>query len=168
MTTTEQSYTASPQLVETLKKYQQIAAWEKTTATGDRAEIDSLPENSALWPKLDARGEACLGQSCPDWEGCFITTMRRKALESDLIIVNHHLFFADMAIKLQAGASVDAGVLPAAGAVIFDEAHELEETASNFFGIGLGTQRFDELASDVDTMLRAKHASTSAIESATE
>jgi ATP-dependent DNA helicase DinG len=93
--------------------------------------------------------------------------MRRKALDADIVIVNHHLFFADMAIKLQAGADVDAGVLPAAGAVIFDEAHELEEVASNYFGIGLSTQRFDELARDVETMLRAKGASTSAIESAT-
>jgi ATP-dependent DNA helicase DinG len=148
-------------------QFHAIAAWEKTTATGDRAEIDALPENSALWPKLDARGEACLGQTCPDWEGCFITQMRRKALESEIVIVNHHLFFADMAIKLQAGASADAGVLPAAGVVIFDEAHELEETASNYFGIGLSTQRFDELARDVETMLRAKHASTAAIETAT-
>ena len=82
--------------------------------------------------------------------------MRRKALESDIIIVNHHLFFADLAIKLQAGASADAGILPAAAAVIFDEAHELEEIASNYFGIGLSTQRFDELARDVETMLRAK------------
>jgi ATP-dependent DNA helicase DinG len=153
--------------LEEISQFHAITAWEKTTATGDRTEIDSLPENSALWPKLDARGEACLGQSCPDWEGCFITSMRRKALESDLIIVNHHLFFADMAIKLQAGSSADAGVLPAAGAVIFDEAHDLEETASNFFGIGLSTQRFDELARDVETMLRAKRASTAAIESAT-
>src|SRR5580693_87429 len=153
--------------LEEISQFHAIAAWEKTTATGDRAEIPSLPESSALWPKLDARGEACLGQSCPDWENCFITSMRRKALESDLIIVNHHLFFADMAIKLQAGASADAGILPAAGAVIFDEAHELEEVASNYFGIGLSTQRFDELARDVETMLRAKHASTSAIESAT-
>ena len=153
--------------LEEISQFHAIAAWEKTTVTGDRAEIDALPENSALWPKLDARGEACLGQTCPDWDGCFITSMRRKALESDIIIVNHHLFFADMAIKLQAGASADAGVLPAAGAVIFDEAHELEETASNFFGIGLSTQRFDELARDVETMLRAKQASTSAIESAT-
>ena len=153
--------------LEEISQFHAIAAWEKTTATGDRAEIDALPENSALWPKLDARGEACLGQTCPDWEGCFITSMRRKALESDIVIVNHHLFFADMAIKLQAGASADAGVLPAAGAVIFDEAHELEETASNYFGIGLSTQRFDELARDVETMLRAKQASTSAIESAT-
>jgi len=153
--------------LEEISQFHAIAKWEKTTATGDRAEIDSLPENSALWPKLDARGEACLGQSCPDWEGCFVTAMRRKALESEIIIVNHHLFFADMAIKLQAGAAADAGVLPAAGAVIFDEAHDLEETASNFFGIGLSTQRFDELARDVETMLRAKRASTAAIESAT-
>jgi ATP-dependent DNA helicase DinG len=153
--------------LEEISQFHAIAAWEKTTATGDRAEIDALPENSALWPKIDARGEACLGQTCPDWENCFITTMRRKALESDIIIVNHHLFFADMSIKLQAGASADAGVLPAAGAVIFDEAHELEETASNYFGIGLSTQRFDELARDVETMLRAKRASTSGIESAT-
>jgi ATP-dependent DNA helicase DinG len=142
--------------LEEISQFHAIAAWEKTTATGDRAEIDALPENSALWPKLDARGEACLGQSCPDWEGCFITAMRRKALDADIVIVNHHLFFADMAIKLQAGAAPDAGVLPAAGAVIFDEAHELEEVAGNFFGIGLSTQRFDELARDVETMLRAK------------
>jgi len=153
--------------LEEIGQFHAIAAWEKTTATGDRAEIDALPENSALWPKLDARGEACLGQTCPDWDGCFITQMRRKALESEIVIVNHHLFFADMAIKLQAGASADAGVLPTAGVVIFDEAHELEETASNYFGIGLSTQRFDELARDVETMLRAKHASTSAIENAT-
>jgi ATP-dependent DNA helicase DinG len=150
-----------------ISQFHAIAAWEKTTLTGDRAEIDTLPESSSLWAKLDARGEACLGQSCPDWEGCFITSMRRKALEADIVIVNHHLFFADMSIKLQAGAAPDAGVLPAAGAVIFDEAHELEEIASNYFGIGLSTQRFDELARDVETMLRAKRASTAAIESAT-
>jgi ATP-dependent DNA helicase DinG len=153
--------------LEEVGQFHAIAAWEKTTATGDRAEIDALPESSALWPKIDARGEACLGQSCPDWEKCFVTTMRRKALESEIIIVNHHLFFADMAIKLQAGAAPDSGVLPAAAVVIFDEAHELEEVASNYFGIGLSTQRFDELARDVDTMLKAKHASTPAIESAT-
>ncbi len=153
--------------LEEISQFHAIAKWEKTTLTGDRAEVDALPENSALWPKLDARGEACLGQSCPDWEGCFITAMRRKALESDLVIVNHHLFFADMSIKLQAGAAVDAGVLPAAGAVIFDEAHELEEVASNYFGIGLSTQRFDELARDTETMLKAKGVSTSGIESAT-
>jgi ATP-dependent DNA helicase DinG len=150
-----------------ISQFHAIAAWEKTTATGDRAEVDSLPEHSALWPKIDARGEACLGQSCPDFEPCFITQMRRKALDAEIVIVNHHLFFADLAIKLGAPEAHDAGILPAAGAVIFDEAHELEETASNYFGIGLSTQRFDELARDVETMLRAKQASTTAIESAT-
>jgi ATP-dependent DNA helicase DinG len=153
--------------LEEISQFHAIAAWEKTTATGDRVEIGSLPESSGLWAKLDARGEACLGQSCPNWEGCFITSMRRRALDAEIVIVNHHLFFADMAIKLQVGAAADAGVLPVAGAVIFDEAHELEEVASNYFGIGLSTQRFDELARDVETMLRAKHAATSAIESAT-
>ena len=92
--------------------------------------------------------------------------MRRKALESELIIVNHHLFFADLNIKQQAPEAADAGILPAAAAVIFDEAHELEEIASNYFGIGLSNARIDELTRDVDIMLRAKQASSSSIESA--
>jgi ATP-dependent DNA helicase DinG len=92
--------------------------------------------------------------------------MRRKALESEIVIVNHHLFFADLSIKQQAANAPDAGILPEAAAVIFDEAHELEEVASNYFGIGLSTQRVDELVRDVEIMLRAKQASTSAIESA--
>ena len=152
--------------LEEIDQFHHIAQWEETTETGDRAEIDALPETSPLWHKLDARSEACLGQSCPDWERCFITAMRRKALESDIVIVNHHLFFADLSIKQQAAGAPDAGVLPEAGAVIFDEAHELEEVASNYFGIGLSTQRFDELIRDTEIMLKAKQASTAAIESA--
>ncbi|HEU5340528.1 ATP-dependent DNA helicase [Edaphobacter sp.] len=152
--------------LEEIDQFHHIAQWEKTTETGDRAEIDALPESSALWQKLDARTEACLGQTCPDWEQCFVTAMRRKALESDIIIVNHHLFFADLAIKQEAAGAPDAGILPEAAAVVFDEAHELEEVASNYFGLGLGTQRFDELVRDVELMLKAKHVSTMAIESA--
>jgi ATP-dependent DNA helicase DinG len=152
--------------LEEIDQFHAISSWEKLTETGDRAEIDALPESSPLWHKLDARTEACLGQTCPDWERCFITTMRRKALESDIVIVNHHLFFADLSIKQQAAGAPDVGILPEAAAVIFDEAHELEEVASNYFGIGLSTQRFDELIRDVDLMLKAKQASTSAIESA--
>lgn len=152
--------------LEEIEHFHAIAAWEKTTETGDRAEIDALPETSALWHKIDARTEACLGQSCPDWERCFVTAMRRKALESDIVIVNHHLFFADLSIKQQAANAPDAGILPEAAAVVFDEAHELEDVASNYFGIGLSTQRVDELVRDVEIMLRAKQASTSAIESA--
>jgi ATP-dependent DNA helicase DinG len=150
-----------------ISQFHSILQWERTTETGDRAEISGLPENSALFHKLDARSEVCLGQSCPNWEGCFITSMRRKALESDIVIVNHHLFFADLAIKQQSGGAPDAGILPEAAAVIFDEAHELEDVASQYFGIALSNARFDELARDTESMLRAKQASSPAIESAT-
>ena len=152
--------------LEEIDQFHHIAQWEKTTDTGDRAEIDSLPEHSPLWAKLDARTEACLGQSCPDWENCFITSMRRKALESDIVIVNHHLFFADLSIKQHAANAPDAGILPEAAAVIFDEAHELEDIASNYFGIGLSTQRIDELTRDVESMLKAKDALSSSITNA--
>jgi ATP-dependent DNA helicase DinG len=153
--------------LEEIEQFHAIARWEKATETGDRAEVDALPEHSALWHKLDARSEVCLGQTCPNWEGCFVTAMRRKALESDLVIVNHHLFFADLSIKQQAADAADAGVLPEAAAVIFDEAHELEDVASQYFGVALSNARFDELARDTEAMLRAKGASSSAIESAT-
>jgi ATP-dependent DNA helicase DinG len=152
--------------LEEIDQFHHIATWEKTTETGDRAELDHLPESSPLWHKLDARTEVCLGQTCPDWERCFITGMRRKALESDIVIVNHHLFFADLNIKQQAANAPDAGILPDAAYVIFDEAHELEEVASNYFGIGLSTQRIEELTRDIDLLLKAKQASNTAIESA--
>jgi ATP-dependent DNA helicase DinG len=141
---------------EEIAQYQSIAEWEKTTETGDRVEIDDLPEASALWSKLDARSEACLGQTCPDYGRCFITEMRRRAAESDVVIVNHHLFFADMAIRQQAGGAPDAGVLPEAGVVIFDEAHELEDVASSYFGISLSNLKLEELARDTETLLRSK------------
>ncbi len=141
--------------LEEISQYQAIAEWEKTTETGDRAEIDDLPEASLLWAKLDARSEACLGQTCPDYQRCFITEMRRRAAESDVVIVNHHLFFADMAVRQAAGGAPDAGVLPEAGIVIFDEAHELEDVASSYFGVSLSNVRFEELARDVETLLRA-------------
>jgi len=151
-----------------ISQFNSILRWERTTETGDRAEIDDLPEHSPLFHKLDARSEVCLGQTCPNWEQCFITSMRRKALESDIVIVNHHLFFADLSIKQQAAGAPDAGILPEAAAVIFDEAHELEDVASQYFGVALSNARFDELARDTDSMLRAKGVSTFAIESATQ
>jgi ATP-dependent DNA helicase DinG len=151
-----------------ISQFHAILQWERTTETGDRAEVNALPESSQLWGKLDARSEVCLGQTCPNWEQCFITSMRRKALESDIVIVNHHLFFADLSIKQQAAGAPDAGILPEAAAVIFDEAHELEDVASQYFGVALSNARFDELARDTDAMLRAKGASSSAIESATQ
>jgi ATP-dependent DNA helicase DinG len=140
--------------LEQIEQYRAIAAWEKTTGTGDRAELAELPEASLLWPKLDARAEACSGQKCSEFERCFITEMRRKAMESDIIIVNHHLFFADLAIKLQADGAADAGILPEAAAVIFDEAHELEDVAGNYFGISVSNLRVEDLARDVEHSLQ--------------
>jgi ATP-dependent DNA helicase DinG len=142
--------------LEEIDQYRQIAAWEQTTETGDRAELSGMPESSALWNKLDARAEACLGSTCPDYRRCFITEMRRRALESDIIIVNHHLFFADLSVRQQASGAPDAGILPEAAAVIFDEAHELEEVASSYFGLSVSNLRFEELARDTDSMLRGK------------
>ena len=140
--------------LEEIEQYRAISAWEKATSTGDRAELAELPETSALWHKLDARSEACLGQKCKEWERCFITEMRRRGMESDIIIVNHHLFFADLAIKLQADGAPDAGILPDAAAVIFDEAHELEDVAGNYFGISVSNLRVEDLARDVEASLQ--------------
>ena len=140
--------------LEEIEQYRAIAAWEKTTSTGDRAELAELPEASALWHKLDARADACIGQKCSEWERCFVTEMRRRGMESDIIIVNHHLFFADLAIKLQAEGAPDAGILPEAAAVVFDEAHELEDVAGNYFGISVSNLRVEDLARDVETSLQ--------------
>ena len=137
-----------------IEQYRDIAAWEKTTSTGDRAELAELPEASLLWHKLDARADACIGQKCSEFERCFITEMRRKAMESDIVIVNHHLFFADLAIKLQADGAPDAGILPEAAAVIFDEAHELEDVAGNYFGISVSNLRVEDLMRDVENSLQ--------------
>ncbi len=153
--------------LEEIDQYRQIADWERTTETGDRAELSGMPESSALWQKLDARSEACLGTTCPDYRRCFITEMRRRALESDIIIVNHHLFFADLSVKQEAAAAADAGILPDAAAVIFDEAHELEEVASSYFGLSVSNLRFEDLARDIDTLLRGKEG-TDRIPAATQ
>jgi ATP-dependent DNA helicase DinG len=147
--------------LEEIDQYRQIAEWEQTTETGDRSEIAGLPESSALWQKLDARTEACLGSTCPDYHRCFITEMRRKALESDIIIVNHHLFFADLSVKREAEGAPDAGILPEAAAVVFDEAHELEDVASSYFGLSVSNIRFEELARDTDVLLRGKQGADS-------
>ena len=146
-----------------VNQYQKIVAWEEGTETGDRSEISGLPEGSLLWPKIDARTDACTGQKCPQFERCFITEMRRRALESDIVIVNHHLFFADLAIKRAADGAPDAGILPEAGIVVFDEAHELEDVAGSYFGVSVGNLRFDELARDVETTLRIKQSLPSSV-----
>jgi ATP-dependent DNA helicase DinG len=153
--------------LEEIEQYRAIAAWEKTTQTGDRAELAALPEASALWPKLDARADTCLGQKCSAWEKCFITEMHRRAMESDIIIVNHHLFFADLAIKQASEYAPDAGILPEVGAVIFDEAHELEDVAGSYFGVSVSNLRFEEIARDVEASLQRTHLLSSSVQGAT-
>ena len=152
--------------LEEIEQFGAIAAWEKTTSTGDKSELAELPEASPLWHKLDARADTCLGQKCTEFERCFITEMRRRAAESDIVIVNHHLFFADLAIKLEADKAPDAGVLPDCGVVIFDEAHELEEVAGNYFGISVSNTRMDELARDLEALLQREKLYTAGVSGA--
>jgi ATP-dependent DNA helicase DinG len=152
--------------LEEIEHCRAISNWEKTTETGDRAEISSLPEASALWHKLDARADTCLGQKCSVWEKCFITGMRRRAAESDIIIVNHHLFFADLGIKQQAEDAPDAGILPDVGAVIFDEAHELEDVAGSYFGVSVSNNRVEELCRDVESSMQRNRLLSASIASA--
>jgi ATP-dependent DNA helicase DinG len=152
--------------LEEIEQYGAIAAWEKNTASGDRAELAELPEASPLWHKLDARSDTCTGQKCSQFERCFITEMRRRAMASDIIIVNHHLFFADLAIKMQAEDAPDAGILPEAAAVIFDEAHELENVAANYFGISVSNLRVEELLRDIERSMEQHKMLSTAISGA--
>jgi len=139
--------------LEEVADFEIIRDWEKTTETGDRAEIKTLPEASTAWKKLDARRELCNGQKCPQFERCFITQMHARAHESDIIIVNHHLLFADLAVKDEEYG----GILPEYGAVIFDEAHEVEDTAGSYFGVSVSNYQFQEFTRDVMAIARRKN-----------
>src|SRR6185369_11121977 len=130
--------------------FRQIQDWSKLTETGDRAELTFLPDDSDLWARLDARRDTCTGQRCPQFSECFVTAMHGRAREADLIIVNHHLFFADLALKQDDFGSI----LPEYSAVIFDEAHEIEDVASDYFGRQASNYRFDELARDTEQTIR--------------
>ena len=139
-----------------INEFRTLLDWEKQTTTGDRAELTVLPESSQLWGKLNASAEHCVGSKCAEFERCFITEMRRKASESDIIIVNHHLFFADLSVKLTAEKAPDAGVLPSAACVIFVEAHELEDVATSYFGISVSILKVDDLLRDLEITIREK------------
>jgi len=141
---------------EEVADFQVIQAWEKTTETGDRAEIKKLPESSTVWAKVDARADLCTGQKCPQFERCFITAMHQKAAESDLIIVNHHLFFADLAVK----GEERGAIIPDYAAVIFDEAHELEDVAGQYFGVAISSGQIDDLTRDIASLSHRKQFGT--------
>jgi ATP-dependent DNA helicase DinG len=139
--------------LEEMADFQVIRAWEQTTETGDRAEIKTLPEHSSGWMKIDARRDLCTGQKCLQFDRCFLTKMHQRAHESDIIIVNHHLFFADLAVKEEEYA----GIIPEYAAVVFDEAHEIEDVAGQYFGASVSSYQFDELRRDVSAIARQKH-----------
>jgi ATP-dependent DNA helicase DinG len=132
--------------------FQIIQDWEKTTELGDRAEIRTLPEDSTAWGKVDARSELCAGTKCKQYERCFVTLMHQRAAEADIIIVNHHLFFADLAVRRDDMGSI----LPDYNAVIFDEAHEIEDIAGQYFGFSLSSYRVQELRRDIGAMSRVR------------
>src|SRR5271168_826433 len=130
--------------------FSQIRDWSKLTETGDRSELTFLPDDAELWHRIDARSDLCTGQKCSDFNRCFITAMHQRAQEADLIIVNHHLFFADLAIRQDDFGSI----LPEYSAVVFDEAHEIEDVASDYFGRRVSSYQFEELVRDTEAMLR--------------
>jgi len=132
-----------PVYLKTIKK------WAQKTATGDRAELVELPDDLPLWHRLDARRETCAGQKCRNFDICFVTRVRQQALESDIIIVNHHLFFADLSLRQEDFGSI----LPDYAIVVFDEAHEIEDVATQYFGMMVSNYRFEELAGDAEKAL---------------
>ena len=128
-----------------IDQFDQVFHWITRTETGDRAELSNLPENLPFWRHIDARSDTCLGQKCPDFDPCFITRMRQRAIDADIIVVNHHLFFADLALRNGAYGAV----LPDYAAVILDEAHQIEDVASEYFGSGVSNYQIDDLMRDV-------------------
>jgi ATP-dependent DNA helicase DinG len=121
-----------------------IAEWSRTTETGDRAEIEDLPEDLPFWNDVAATAEQCLGSECPRYDECFVTRMRQRAAESDVVIVNHHLLCADAAVRQSAYGEV----IPECHYAIVDEAHQLEDVATQYFGIAVSTYRLGELVRD--------------------
>jgi ATP-dependent DNA helicase DinG len=142
--------------MEEVDAFRKIRDWARLTETGDRAELTFLPDDSDLWSRIDARRDTCTGKKCPQFDQCFLTAMQTRAKEADLIIVNHHLFFADLALKHDDFGSI----LPEYSAVVFDEAHEMEDVASDYFGQQISNFRFEELARDADQMMRLTHQGT--------
>src|SRR5690348_3409877 len=126
---------------------QVIRAWRSRTRSGDRLELAEVPEGSPLWPRVTSTTENCLGSECPFFDDCFVMKARRRAQEADLVVVNHHLLFADLALKQEGFGDI----LPGAHAFILDEAHQIPELAGQFFSVGISARQLGELAGDALT-----------------
>jgi ATP-dependent DNA helicase DinG len=136
---------------EDIVRLQRIERFAAVSITGDRADLAAVPEDAAVWQHATSTRENCLGQECPNYKDCFVMRARKNALAADVVVVNHHLFFADVALR-------DEGIselLPSCNTVIFDEAHQLPETARLFFGETVSTAQLVELARDARLELRA-------------
>ncbi len=125
-------------------QFQRVVAWAGRTMRGDLAELADLPEDSPLWPQVTSTAENCLGGECPFWSECFVAKARQQAQAADLVVVNHHLLLADLAIKQEGFGEI----LPGAAAFVLDEAHQLPELAAQFFGEGLSSRQLSDLARD--------------------
>ncbi len=136
----EAGFLSRPQIGE----LNRIAAWSKRTQSGDRSELDSVPEDAPIWARVTSTSENCLGQECPMFQDCHVVQARRAAQEADLVVVNHHLLFADLALKRDGFGEI----LPGAAVFILDEAHQIPELAGQFFGETLSTRQLQELVGD--------------------
>jgi ATP-dependent DNA helicase DinG len=135
--------------LEEMDYFDLINKWAYRSQTGDRAELTELPEKVSFWRHIDARSDICIGQKCPSFDPCFITKARQAALESDVVIVNHALFFADLALRDKEWGQV----LPDYSAVIFDEAHQIEDIAAQYFGAGVSSYQIDDLLGDISRLI---------------
>ena len=133
-----------------------IESFARISNTGDRADLAEVPENAGIWPLVTSTRDNCLGSQCEHYDKCFVMKARKQALESDVVVVNHHLFFADVMLRDEGVAEI----LPACNTVIFDEAHQLPETASLFFGQSVSTTQLVDLARDarIEAATSAKDA----------
>ena len=129
---------------EQIGQFQRIVAWSGRTRLGDLAELEALPEDSPLWPMVTSTADNCLGSECPLWNECFVVQARQRAQSADLVVVNHHLLLADLALKQEGFGEI----LPGAQAFVVDEAHQLPELAAQFFGESLSARPLVELARD--------------------
>src|SRR5579864_815555 len=137
--------------------FARILTWLQETASGDRAELADLPEDAAAWREVASSSETRIGAGCDHFEQCFVTRMRREAEDAQIVVVNHHLFLADLALRT-GPRGAHASVLPAYDAVVFDEAHQIEDVATDFFGVRISSARLDGLLRDAERSLTAVHA----------
>jgi ATP-dependent DNA helicase DinG len=132
-------------------QFQRIVVWSGRTRHGDMAELESLPDDSPLLPMVTSTVDNCLGTECPFWDDCFVVQARQRAQAADIVVVNHHLLLADLALKQEGFGEI----LPGAQAFVIDEAHQLPELAANFFGEGFGLRPLQELVRDAIAESRA-------------